>query len=311
MDQKRSVPSLGPLLFALVLAGPSSAFAPVTRQCRLPSSIQVVHAVNDGQDGGPRRDLNVGSAVAPIDRRALLAFGAGLAGVGLAPSTAHADNILDRGLLGSALEQVRIASQSERDDLPAGDVRPLVGSPNSGTSSKLTTTLDGSLPPTEASGPVRLLLPIVQIEAQLLQAQRDVQSAGSWKAVLDTLSKEPYAPKQAFKSVFNRYADNIYLAKGDDRANAYLGGGATPSSLQTVQYMLRNDLLTNLDNITQELQYLLRCIKEGQSAADLEASELGDLRQYFKDLTAGLKQYLDIPPKEDVAEARRIAVAGR
>merc|ERR1712146_493813 len=74
--------------------------------------------------------------------------------------------------------------------------------------------------------------------------------------------------------VFNRYADNIYLAKGDDRANAYLGGGATPSSLQTVQYMLRNDLLTNLDNITQELEYLLRCIKEGQSPADLETKEL-------------------------------------
>lgn len=67
------------------------------------------------------------------------------------------------------------------------------------------------------------------------------------------------------------------------------------------------DLLTNIENITQELEYLLRCLKEGQSASSLEASELGDLRQYFKDLTAGLKQYLEIPPKDDVNEARRIA----
>ena len=46
-----------------------------------------------------------------------------------------------------------------------------------------------------------------------------------------------------FKRLFNDYADNIYYAAGSTEANAYLLGGATPSSAQTTQYLLRNEAL--------------------------------------------------------------------
>ena len=45
---------------------------------------------------------------------------------------------------------------------------------------------------------------------------------------------------------FKHKADNIYYSD-PDRANAYLGGGAVPKNEQSIAYLLRNDVLTNLE----------------------------------------------------------------
>ena len=94
---------------------------------------------------------------------------------------------------------------------------------------------------------------------------------------------------------FNAYGDNIYYSD-PDRANLYLGGGATPKSEQSLAYLLRNDVLTNIENLTAELEYLL---KSGES--DVE-----DLYLYADVATGAMKKYLAIVPPNELEEAKKL-----
>ena len=67
--------------------------------------------------------------------------------------------------------------------------------------------------------------------------------------VNEILSHEIFVKIQ-FKKAFNAFADNIYYSD-PDRANLYLGGGAVPQSTQTLAYLLRNDVLTNVEDMRE------------------------------------------------------------
>ncbi len=66
--------------------------------------------------------------------------------------------------------------------------------------------------------------------------------------------------KIRFKKAFNAFADNIYYSD-PDRANLYLGGGAVPQSTQTLAYLLRNDVLTNVEDM-REFHHNLLVLRE-------------------------------------------------
>lgn len=51
------------------------------------------------------------------------------------------------------------------------------------------------------------------------------------------------------------YSDNIYYNSASPEANAYLLGGATPSTSQTTQYLLRNEALRQLQELRDEIVY--------------------------------------------------------
>lgn len=76
----------------------------------------------------------------------------------------------------------------------------------------------------------------------------------------------------------------------------YLGGGATPKTEQSLAYLLRNDVLTNIENLRAELEYLL---KNG------ETTETNDLFQYADVATSAMKKYLAIVPPNELAEAKK------
>jgi len=57
--------------------------------------------------------------------------------------------------------------------------------------------------------------------------------------------------KKNFKKTFNTFADNIY-SSDPDRATLYLEGGATPKNEQSIAYLLRNGILTNVENLQAE-----------------------------------------------------------
>lgn len=175
--------------------------------------------------------------------------------------------------------------------------------------------------------PALLLIPIVQMEAEIRWMEQSAGDAAAWPGMLNVLSQAPYTRKE-FKAVFNAFADNIYYSDVD-RANLYLGGGATPSSTQTTQYMLRNEILTSLEGARDELAYLVsesepstprnrsqwlqqqnslqangKVVGESQIEIGTEVDD-EDLKELLRRALAAFDEYLSLPPGEDVELARK------
>lgn len=109
-----------------------------------------------------------------------------------------------------------------------------------------------------------LLVPVAKMKKELifiadeLQQKRqsdDTTMRDLTKAMLLILS-DPKYNKAELKRTFNRYSDNIFYSNPDE-ANLYLAGGTTPSSRQTQQYLLRNDIISRLDDLKSDLQYMI------------------------------------------------------
>lgn len=144
------------------------------------------------------------------------------------------------------LEQIRIWEQAEADDIKYG----------------------GELTPGDAGNKGRvdqypkLLVPILKMSDELKSVETLVHGNKDedWPRALAIL-QQPQFEKINFKRIFNSFADNVYYSD-PDRANAYLGGGAVPKSEQSLLYLLRNEILTNIDGLTvrQALLRLVFCI---------------------------------------------------
>lgn len=144
----------------------------------------------------------------------------------------------------------------------------------------------------------RLLLPILIIDRELRQVRslvRDENHASSWQKALEIL-QDPKYDKVAFKKTFNAYGDNIYYSD-PDRANLYLGGGATPKTEQSIAYLLRNDILTNMENLRAELEFLLKTPSE---------TDFEDLYSFADVCTDAMKRYLDIVPPNELEQATKL-----
>jgi hypothetical protein len=142
----------------------------------------------------------------------------------------------------------------------------------------------------------KLLLPILKIDQDLDEIKvlvRDQDRSKSWPRALDILQKDQYEKLQ-FKKTFNAYGDNIYFSD-PDRANLYLGGGAVPKTEQSLAYLLRNDVLTNVENLRAELEYL---IKSGDT-------DVADLYSYADIAVGAMKKYLAIVPPNELEEAKK------
>ena len=90
-----------------------------------------------------------------------------------------------------------------------------------------------------------------------------------------------------------------------DRANLYLGGGAIPQNSQSIAYLLRNDVLTNVEDMRAEVAYLLKVLRKGEGELELE-----DILAMSKMGKEGMAKYLDlVPPKELEAARSKFAAA--
>ena len=109
-------------------------------------------------------------------------------------------------------------------------------------------------------------------------------------------------PTSIHRTLFNiiSKADNIYYSD-PDRANAYLGGGAVPKNEQSIAYLIRNDILTNLENLQAEVAYLLKTKEFGETE---------DLYLYSKLCVEGMDKYLALVPPPEVTMAKQI-LAGK
>jgi hypothetical protein len=163
---------------------------------------------------------------------------------------ASSDLFKSNPLTNSALEKIRIWNQDEVDNIKYGGELE-----------------SGSAKPGAFQQYVDLLQPILGVKSdldninQLISNNDKLSTKEEYVAMFDNvnqlLSHEIF-DKINFKKAFNAFADNIYYSD-PDRANVYLGGGAVPQSTQTLAYLLRNDVLTNTEDM-REFQFQLACL---------------------------------------------------
>lgn len=143
----------------------------------------------------------------------------------------------------------------------------------------------------------KLLVPILQIQNDLQQVNVLVKDPSQWKQAQQILAQSKY-DKIPFKKIFNAYGDNIYYSD-PDRANVYLGGGATPRNEQSLAYLLRNEVLTSIEALRAELDYLLK-----DSTPASEKNETDDLFQYAKSATTNMNDYIKLVPPNEMQAAK-------
>ena len=97
-----------------------------------------------------------------------------------------------------------------------------------------------------------------------------------------------------FKKTFNRYSDNIFNTDSK-RANVYLAGGASPSSIQTQQYLLRNSALTAIANLRQDL------IEFQDNDFIVDPEDLKDTSDDCRIVTEAFSEYLKLADPADIA----------
>ena len=196
-------------------------------------------------------------------------------------------------LTSKPLEMLRIMEQEDKNEMYGGELAAPFG------------------PSIVTNTPGLLLVPIARYEALLKELRQPgfFDSPARWNEAQAVLATK-VLPKKDFKKNFNNFADNIYYSAADpDRANAYLGGGATPSTTQTTQYMLRNEILGNVELAEQEFTYLINLREKKVSPSELTSTEtLEDITEFLDKAIAAIDSYLKIPATEDVAAARKAVV---
>jgi len=226
------------------------------------------------------------------DRRSFLGSALGVVGIPVLasltslplPASARDEIFKPNPLTNGFLEQLRILEQVEKDNIKYGGELERGDAGNKGKVDAYPT----------------LLVPILKIDKELNEIRMLVRADGEEKPSKEAMSKalailqQPTYEKINFKKTFNRYGDNIYY-NDPDRANLYLGGGATPKNEQSIAYLLRNDILTNMENLKAELEYL---IKSGEN-------EMEDLYLYSDICTSAMKKYLAQVPPNELREAER------
>jgi hypothetical protein len=103
--------------------------------------------------------------------------------------------------------------------------------------------------------------------------------------------------------MFNAFADNIYYSD-PDRANLYLAGGATPKTSQSLAYLLRNELLTSLDDLRTEIADLIKDLEGGGEKKT--AIDYSDVIDYGKKCNDAMSQYLALVPPDELKIAEQI-----
>uniref|UniRef100_A0A7S2IB95 Uncharacterized protein n=1 Tax=Helicotheca tamesis TaxID=374047 RepID=A0A7S2IB95_9STRA len=203
------------------------------------------------------------------------------------PASARDELFKPNPLTNPVLEKVRIWNQAEADNISYG----------------------GELAPGSIKGRAayaKLLVPILGIEKDLLAANELVRvpDGKGLTQANDILSKSEFE-KISFKKIFNAFADNIYYSD-PDRANLYLGGGATPKNEQSIAYLLRNDVLTNVEALQAEITYLIKQKKNIEAGTEEGPLETEDLYVYAQTAVDGMKKYLELVPPGELKMGREL-----
>lgn len=135
----------------------------------------------------------------------------------------------------------------------------------------------------------QLLAPIAEMSDELRRVQTLVKDKNEWPAAL-AIMQNPKYDKPNFKKTFNAFGDNV----GNVPREGGGSGGSAPKTAQSLAYLLRNDLLTNLENLAAELEYLIK-----------NDDDVEDLYKYSNAVVAAMQKYLNIAPPGVLEDAQR------
>jgi len=168
----------------------------------------------------------------------------------------------------------------------------------------------GSYP---SSSPAQRLVPILVIQKDirtfnalsLSSTPPDHSPPLSTILTMKAFLTTPSFDKLAFKKTFNAFADNIYYSYSSDRANVYLGGGATPTSSQSLAYLFRNEILGMIDEAKDEVDYAERALGGG------EGYDMKGVEDIAGRMSEAMGKYLaNTVDGAVLAEAERLLLAG-
>ena len=141
---------------------------------------------------------------------------------------------------------------------------------------------------------VFLLIPIAEIEQELLKVSQAIDEKKP--SVAKSILSQPIFEKVELKRAFNRFSDNIYYTD-PDRVNIYLSGNAAPNSMQTTQYLMRNEILTKLDYLRSDIQTL---------DDEASAQDIADILDDCKQLLRSFQDYLSFADPAEMNTARTV-----
>ena len=149
-----------------------------------------------------------------------------------------------------------------------------------------------------------LLVPIVEIsrDLELVSVCLTAPKASSMAQAGRLLQQPKMSSLKMLKATFNRYSDNIFYEDAR-QANVYLGGGTTPNTLQTQQYLYRNAVLSSLANLRQDVAEL-EALSEGELQTRVE--DLSDAVSDLREVQTALSSYLKLADPEALSTASAI-----
>ena len=221
-------------------------------------------------------------------------------GTALAASSSSSDLFRPNPLTNPVLEKIRIWNQDEADNIVYGGE-----------------LASGSSKPDGLDVYVGLLQPILGVERDLSEVDALLsKSKGGYGgggggegggyapllAEIDVVLSKSKFDKLEFKRSFNAFADNIYYSD-PDRANLYLGGGAMPKASQSIAYLLRNEILTDVEDMRAEVRYLAGEVGKG-GAVGGGIIDLDEMYRLSESANVGMRKYLDLVPPRELAAAR-------
>lgn len=158
-----------------------------------------------------------------------------------------------------------------------------------------------------------LLYPIISIQKDLTKISTLIRTGtlSNFLLVSKIINQEQYQVV-TLKKIFNRYSDNIFYSD-PRRANLYLAGGAVPNSRQTEQYLQRNDIITNLINVQDDINSVINDQKNffstdynGNDRKLLDNQLLSDIMDDCSQLLQSYDRYIQLADPEDVRIATKV-----
>ena len=129
------------------------------------------------------------------------------------------------------------------------------------------------------------------------QNQESFFKPENYENVKKVLNNPPFT-KQAFKKTFNAFSDDILLVKSNPNI-AFQSTTNAPSTLQSMQYLYRNEALTNLEYLATEVNYLLEEKLKTDGNLDLE-----DALNYITKALEAIENYLALIDQEELSILR-------
>ena len=213
------------------------------------------------------------------------------------PAGAESQLFKPNPLTNGVLEKIRILEQDEKDNIQYGGELE-----------------SGDAKPSTVEQYVALLKPVLEIEGDLKRIETLVRAELSTKEDylkmldgVDEIISKTIFDKIAFKRTFNAYSDNIYYSD-PDRANLYLGGGATPRPTQSLAYLMRNDILGNVEDVRAEVPYLKKEIGKLNAGEKVILGDEGietDIVSLVSGANEAMVKYIQLVPPDELKAARK------